>query len=32
MAGVTITVLPVIFVYIVFQRHIIRGMTAGALK
>lgn len=32
MAGVTITVLPVILVYIVFQRHIIRGMTAGALK
>jgi len=31
MAGATITFLPVILVYLVFQRHFIKGITAGAL-
>lgn len=32
MAGITITVLPIIAVYLVMQRHIISGITAGAVK
>lgn len=32
MAGVTIAALPVVVVYVFFQRHIIKGITAGALK
>jgi raffinose/stachyose/melibiose transport system permease protein len=32
MAGVTIVSLPVIVVYIIFQRQFIQGLTAGALK
>lgn len=32
MAGVTITLLPVVIVYVVFQRQIIRGVTTGAVK
>jgi raffinose/stachyose/melibiose transport system permease protein len=32
MAGVTITFVPVVLVYVVFQRQIIRGITAGSLK
>lgn len=32
MAGVTITFLPIMIVYIVFQRQIIRGVTTGAGK
>lgn len=32
MAGVTIAFLPVVAVYVFFQRHIIKGITAGALK
>ena len=32
MAGITITVLPIIGVYLVMQRHIITGITAGAVK
>jgi raffinose/stachyose/melibiose transport system permease protein len=32
MAGVTIVSLPVIVVYILFQRQFIQGLTAGALK
>jgi ABC-type glycerol-3-phosphate transport system permease component len=32
MAGATITYLPVIFIYLIFQRHFIRGISAGALK
>lgn len=32
MAGMTISVLPIIVTYIFFQRHIIAGVTAGALK
>jgi len=31
MAGMTITVVPVIIVYLLMQRHIIKGITAGAL-
>jgi ABC-type glycerol-3-phosphate transport system permease component len=31
-AGVTIATLPVILVYLAFQRHFVRGLTAGALK
>ncbi len=31
-AGVTITSLPVIIVFIIFQRQFIRGLSAGALK
>jgi raffinose/stachyose/melibiose transport system permease protein len=32
MAGATITFLPVVLVYIIFQRQFIKGITAGALK
>lgn len=32
MAGVTIAFVPVVVVYVFFQRHIINGITAGALK
>jgi raffinose/stachyose/melibiose transport system permease protein len=32
MAGVTISFLPVVLIYLIFQRHFIRGITAGALK
>ena len=32
MAGVTITFVPVVLIYVVFQRQIIRGITAGAVK
>ena len=32
MAGVTITVIPVVLVYLFMQRHIIQGITAGAVK
>jgi len=32
MAGITITVIPVIIVYLFMQRHIIQGITAGAVK
>ncbi len=32
MAGGTITFLPVVLVYLAFQRHFIRGISAGALK
>jgi N-acetylglucosamine transport system permease protein len=31
-AGLTISLLPVLAVYLVFQRRIASGMTAGALK
>jgi len=30
MAGITITVLPIILVYLLMQKHIIKGITAGA--
>jgi ABC-type glycerol-3-phosphate transport system permease component len=32
MAGATIAMLPIVLVYIVFQRKFIQGMTAGAVK
>jgi len=32
MAGITTTVIPVIIVYLFMQRHIIQGITAGAVK
>lgn len=32
MAGVTITFLPVVVVYVFFQRQIIRGVTTGAVR
>lgn len=32
MAGITITVIPVIIVYLFMQKHIIHGITAGAVK
>lgn len=31
-AAVTLVVLPVLVVYIILQKHIIKGMTAGAVK
>ena len=32
MAGVFMAVVPVLLMYFVFQKHIIRGLTAGAVK
>ncbi|MFH1282493.1 MAG: carbohydrate ABC transporter permease [bacterium] len=32
MAGITITVIPIIVLYLVMQRHIIAGITAGAIR
>ena len=32
MAGVIITVIPVIVVYLLLQKHVISGLTAGAVK
>jgi len=32
MAAMTISVVPIIAVYILMQRHIISGITSGALK
>ena len=32
MAGIIITVLPVLVIYLVLQKHIIKGITAGAVK
>lgn len=32
MAGVIITVIPVIIVYLLLQKHVISGLTAGAVK
>lgn len=31
MAGMTITTIPIILVYLLMQRHIIKGITAGAI-
>jgi len=31
MAGITITVLPIILIYLLMQKHIIKGITAGAI-
>lgn len=32
LAGVTVAVVPLMALYLIFQKHIIRGLTAGALK
>ncbi len=32
MAGIVITILPVLVVYLLLQKHIIKGITAGAVK
>ncbi len=32
MAGIVITILPVLLVYLLLQKHIIKGITAGAVK
>lgn len=31
MAGLTMTVIPILIVYLLLQKHIIKGMTAGAI-
>jgi raffinose/stachyose/melibiose transport system permease protein len=31
-AGATMVSLPVIIIYVIFQRHFIRGLVSGALK
>lgn len=31
MAGLTIAVIPIIFIYLVMQRHIIKGLSSGAV-
>jgi raffinose/stachyose/melibiose transport system permease protein len=32
MAGITITVLPIIIIYLMMQKYIIKGVMAGAVK
>ncbi|MGC9319218.1 MAG: carbohydrate ABC transporter permease [Armatimonadota bacterium] len=32
LAGVTVAVVPLMLLYLLFQRHIVRGLTAGAVK
>jgi raffinose/stachyose/melibiose transport system permease protein len=32
LAGVCLSILPVLAAYLAFQRHVIRGLTAGALR
>ena len=32
MAGIVITVLPVVLVYLFLQKYIIKGITSGAVK
>jgi multiple sugar transport system permease protein/raffinose/stachyose/melibiose transport system permease protein len=32
MAGIVITILPVLAIYLLLQKHIIKGITAGAVK
>lgn len=32
LAGVTISVVPLMVLYLLFQKHIVRGLTAGAVK
>jgi ABC-type glycerol-3-phosphate transport system permease component len=32
MAGIVISIVPIIFLYLTMQRYIISGITAGALK
>ncbi|PIQ89313.1 MAG: sugar permease [Candidatus Omnitrophica bacterium CG11_big_fil_rev_8_21_14_0_20_42_13] len=31
MAGMTMTAIPIIIIYLIFQKHIIKGITAGAV-
>lgn len=31
-AGLILAIIPVIAIYLAFQRHVVAGMTAGALK
>lgn len=31
MAGITITVMPILLIYLLMQKHIIKGITAGAM-
>jgi raffinose/stachyose/melibiose transport system permease protein len=31
-AGATLVALPVVFVYLILQRHFIRGMVEGSVK
>ena len=32
LAGVVLAIVPVLIVYLAFQRHVIRGLTAGAIR
>jgi raffinose/stachyose/melibiose transport system permease protein len=32
MAGVVLSFLPVVVIYIIFQEQVIKGLTAGAVK
>ncbi len=32
MAGATITFMPIVIIYLIFQRHFIQGIAAGAIK
>lgn len=32
MAGVSMAILPILALYFVFQRHVVKGLTAGAVK
>lgn len=32
MSGITITVIPILLIYLIMQKHIIAGITAGAVK
>jgi ABC-type glycerol-3-phosphate transport system permease component len=32
MAGMVISLVPIVAVYLIMQRHIIQGITAGAVK
>ena len=32
MAGMTITIIPIVIVYLCMQKYIIKGVTAGAIK
>jgi raffinose/stachyose/melibiose transport system permease protein len=32
MAGATIVMVPIIVIYVLFQRRFIQGLTAGAIK
>jgi raffinose/stachyose/melibiose transport system permease protein len=32
MAGITIVMLPIIIVYLLLEKYVVSGMTAGAVK